>query len=53
MSRCFLRFAWAVPLDMNTLKALKRSTLEKLDVFVCYLDDSGKDPKNPITTLAG
>ena len=35
------------------LKALKRSTLEKLDVFVCYLDDSGKDPKNPITTLAG
>ena len=22
-------------------------------MFVCYLDDSGKDPKNPITTLAG
>lgn len=26
---------------------------EKLDMFVCYLDDSGKDPHNPITTLAG
>ena len=22
-------------------------------VLVCYLDDSGKDPQNPITTLAG
>ena len=22
-------------------------------MFVCYLDDSGKDPQNPITTLAG
>jgi hypothetical protein len=24
-----------------------------LVVLVCYLDDSGKDPQNPITTLAG
>jgi hypothetical protein len=22
-------------------------------VLVCYLDDSGKDPQNPITTVAG
>src|ERR1700730_1758524 len=22
-------------------------------VLVCYLDDSGKDPQNPITSLAG
>ena len=22
-------------------------------MFVCYLDDSGKDPQNPGTTLAG
>ena len=22
-------------------------------MFVCYLDDSGKDRENPITTLAG
>jgi hypothetical protein len=22
-------------------------------VLICYLDDSGKDPQNPITTLAG
>src|SRR5438876_9015029 len=22
-------------------------------VLVCYLDDSGKDPQNPITTIAG
>ena len=25
----------------------------ELTVFVCYLDDSGKDRENPITTLAG
>ncbi len=28
-------------------------TGRRIVVLVCYLDDSGKDPQNPITTLAG
>jgi hypothetical protein len=41
---------------VKTLRQLIPASIlagRQIVVLVCYLDDSGKDPQNPITTLAG
>ncbi len=38
---------------LASIGACQRDIREWLRVLVCCLDDSGKDPQNPITTIAG
>ncbi len=41
------------PLGLHQLVPPRLLARRWIVVLVCYLDDSGKDPQNPITTLAG